>query len=77
MTCQQKREATLLETFAAWLDNNGSAQEAAEELYLHRNTIHHRLRKLEEHTGQSLANPRSVALLTLAFETERRLRRHS
>ncbi|HEX3795618.1 MAG TPA: helix-turn-helix domain-containing protein [Acidimicrobiales bacterium] len=58
----------------AWLDNNGSAQAAAEQLYVHRNTIHHRLRKLEQHTGQDLASPRSVALLTLAFEIERRQR---
>jgi PucR C-terminal helix-turn-helix domain/GGDEF-like domain len=70
-----KDRAILLETFEAWLENNGSAQAAAEQLYVHRNTIHHRLRKLEQHTGQDLANPRSAALLTLAFEIDRR-RRH-
>jgi DNA-binding PucR family transcriptional regulator len=69
-----KERAILLATFEAWLDNNGSAQAAAEQLYVHRNTIHHRLRKLEQHTGQNLAHPRSVALLTLAFENERRQR---
>lgn len=67
-----KERAVLLATFEAWLDNNGSAQAAAEQLYVHRNTIHHRLRKLEQHTGQDLADPRSAALLTLAFEIERR-----
>jgi DNA-binding PucR family transcriptional regulator len=67
-----KERAILLETFEAWLDNNGSAQAAANQLYVHRNTIHQRLRKLEQHTGQDLANPRSAALLTLAFEIERR-----
>jgi DNA-binding PucR family transcriptional regulator len=72
-----KERAILLETFAAWLDNNGSAQAAAEQLYVHRNTIHHRLRKLEQHTGQDLANPRSAALITLAFEIERRQRHDS
>ncbi|MGD0312782.1 MAG: helix-turn-helix domain-containing protein, partial [Acidimicrobiales bacterium] len=70
-----KERAVLLETLEAWLDHHGSAQAAAEQLYVHRNTIHHRLRKLEQHTGQDLANPRSAALLTLAFEIERR-RRH-
>src|ERR1700689_4804600 len=72
-----KERAILLETFESWLDNNGSAQAAAEQLYIHRNTIHHRLRKLEQHTGQDLANPRSAALLTLAFEIERRHRHDS
>ena len=72
-----KERAILLETFEAWLDNNGSTQMAAEQLYVHRNTIHHRLRKLEHHTGQNLANPRSAALLTLAFEIERRQRNHA
>ena len=72
-----KERAILLETFESWLDNNGSAQAAAEQLYVHRNTIHHRLRKLEQHTGQDLANPRSAALLTLAFEIERRQRHDS
>jgi hypothetical protein len=68
----EKERSTLLETFEAWLDSNGSAQAAAEHLYVHRNTIHHRLRKLERSTGQDLTNPRAVALLTLAFEIERR-----
>jgi PucR C-terminal helix-turn-helix domain/GGDEF-like domain len=69
-----KERASLLETFEAWLDSNGSAQAAAERLYVHRNTIHHRLRKLEQLTGHDLANPRSATLLTLAFEIERRQR---
>jgi hypothetical protein len=69
-----KERAILLETFQAWLDNNGSTQAAAERLYVHRNTVHHRLRKLQLHTGQDLADPRSAALLTLAFEIARRQR---
>jgi hypothetical protein len=72
-----KERAILLETFGAWLDNNGSTQAAAAQLYVHRNTVHHRLRKLEQHTGQDLAHPRSAALLTLAFEIERRRRDYS
>ena len=72
-----KERAVLLETFEAWLDNDGSTQAAAEQLYVHRNTVHHRLRKLEQHTGHDLAHPRSAALLTLAFEIERRQRQGS
>jgi hypothetical protein len=70
----KKERATLLETLGVWLDNGGSAQKASEKLFVHRNTVHQRLRKLETHTGQKLANPRSAALLTLAFEIDRRQR---
>ncbi|MGB8195603.1 MAG: helix-turn-helix domain-containing protein [Acidimicrobiales bacterium] len=67
-----KDRATLLDTFGAWLDNGGSAQKASEQLFVHRNTVHQRLRKLEKYTGQNLGDPRSVALLTLAYEIDRR-----
>lgn len=67
-----KARATLLETFGAWLDNGGSALEASKQLFVHRNTVHQRLRTLEARTGQDLADPRSAALLTLAFEIDRR-----
>lgn len=63
---------TLLETLGAWLDTGGSAQRASEQLFVHRNTVHQRLRKLETYTGQDLADPRSVALVTLAYEIDRR-----
>lgn len=67
-----KERTTLLETFGAWLDSGGSAQKASEQLFVHRNTVHQRLRKLEMYTGQDLGDPRSAALITLAFEIDRR-----
>jgi DNA-binding PucR family transcriptional regulator len=67
-----RERATLLQTFGAWLDNAGSAQAAASQLFVHRNTVHHRLRKLEQHTGYDLSDPRCAALLTMAYEIERR-----
>jgi hypothetical protein len=67
-----KERITLLETFGAWLDSSGSAQKASELLFVHRNTVHQRLRKLEMYTGQDLTDPRSAALITLAFEIDRR-----
>jgi hypothetical protein len=69
---QGEREL-LLETFGAWLDGGGSADRAAKRMYVHPNTVRHRLRRLEEHTGRSLADPRWVAELSLAFEIDRRL----
>jgi hypothetical protein len=37
------------------------------------NTVRHRLRRTEKHTGRSLSRPRDVAELCLAFEVHRRL----
>jgi hypothetical protein len=71
-----RERAALLDTFGAWLDNAGSAQAAARQIFVHRNTVHHRLRKLEQHTGHDLSDPRSAAVLTLAYEIERRQRKH-
>ncbi|WP_187280445.1 helix-turn-helix domain-containing protein [Streptomyces sp. IB2014 016-6] len=62
----------LLETFGVWLDCGGSADLTAETLFCHPNTVRHRLRRLEEHTGRSLKNPREIAELSLAFEIDRR-----
>jgi hypothetical protein len=68
----EKERDTLLETLGVWLDQGGSVQKASERLFVHRNTVHQRLRKLEKYTGQSLGDPRSAALLILAYEIDRR-----
>lgn len=63
--------AILLDTFGAWLDHGGSADEAARRLYVHPNTVRYRLRRLEERTGRTLSDPRHIAELSLAFEVDR------
>jgi sugar diacid utilization regulator len=63
----------LFETFRVWLDNDASVGGAAEVLICHPNTVRHRLRRIEKHTGRSLSRPRDVAELCLAFEVHRRL----
>jgi hypothetical protein len=63
----------LFETFRVWLDNDASVRGAAEVLICHPNTVRHRLRRIEKHTGRSLSRPRDVAELCLAFEVHRRL----
>jgi sugar diacid utilization regulator len=65
--------ALLLDTFGAWLDSGGSAEQTARELFVHPNTVRYRLRRLEERTGRSLSDPRWVAELSLAYEIDRRL----
>ena len=71
-TVPDKVRFTLLETLRAWLDNGGSSLKASQELFVHRNAVNQRLRASEAHTGQKLADPRSIALLTLAYEFDRR-----
>ena len=63
----------LFETFRVWLDNDASVSGAAEVLVCHPNTVRHRLRRIEKHTGRSLSRPRDVAELCLAFEVHHHL----
>jgi hypothetical protein len=63
----------LFETFRVWQNNDASVRSAAEVLICHPNTVRHRLRRIEKHTGRSLSRPRDVAELCLAFEVYRRL----
>jgi sugar diacid utilization regulator len=63
----------LFETFRVWQDSDASVRGAAEVLICHPNTVRHRLRRIEKHTGRSLSRPRDVAELCLAFEVHRRL----
>ena len=63
----------LFETFRVWQDNDASVRGTAEVLICHPNTVRHRLRRIEKHTGRSLSRPRDVAELCLAFEVHRRL----
>jgi hypothetical protein len=63
----------LFETFRVWQDSDASVRGVAEVLFCHPNTVRHRLRRIEKHTGRSLSRPRDVAELTLALEVHRRL----
>lgn len=68
-----EERSILLETFRAWLDVGGSANDTAAKIFCHPNTVRHRLHRIEELTGRSLSRPLDLAELCLAFEVERRL----
>ena len=68
-----REREVLFETFRAWLDHDGSMSSAGEALFCHANTVRYRMHRIEERTGRSLARPRDVAELCLAFEVHRRL----
>lgn len=63
----------IIETMRSWLASCGSTSTAATGLHLHRNTVRYRLRRLEELTGRSLANPLDLAELHIALECARML----
>jgi hypothetical protein len=63
----------LFDTFKVWLESDGSLRSAGELLFCHPNTVRYRLHRIEQRTGRSLARPRDVAELSLAFEVHRRL----
>jgi len=68
-------KGVLFETFRVWLAQKGSTANTAAQLYCHPNTVRHRLRRIEEHTGRSLAVPDQLAELCLAFEVRQNMPR--
>lgn len=63
----------LLDTLKAWVDGGGSPSEAARLLFCHRNTVRNRLHRIEELTGRSVVDPRSLVELCAAAEAARLL----
>lgn len=63
----------LLDTFQAWVEAGGSANDTATRIFCHPNTVRHRLRRIEDLTGRSLSRPKELAELCLAFEVQQRL----
>ncbi|MFC9219237.1 PucR family transcriptional regulator [Streptomyces hygroscopicus] len=58
----------LLEALFAYLDCQGAIDRTASRLHLHRNTVHQRLRRLQQITGRDLADPRQLTEIVLAAE---------
>lgn len=67
------RAAELVETLEAYLRSNGSVNEVARRLYLHRNTVRHRLRRVAELTGADLRDADARLALHLAILGRRAL----
>ncbi|GAA5054636.1 PucR family transcriptional regulator [Nocardia callitridis] len=57
---------TLLHTLATWFDCGGSSTRVASRLHYHRNTVHHRLRRVQELTGRSCTDPVQASELYIA-----------
>jgi len=59
--------AHLLETLRVYLDYNGSKQQTAAHLYIHRQTLYHRLNQISDLLSIDLANPVERLSLHLAL----------
>jgi hypothetical protein len=64
----------LFDTLRTWINNRGSVQQTAAEMFCHPNTLRHRLHRIQELSGRSITVPHELAELCLAFEIRQRLR---
>jgi PucR family transcriptional regulator, purine catabolism regulatory protein len=65
---QAGRAGTLLPSLRAFLESNGSWEDAAARLGIHRHTLRQRLRRVEELTGRRLDSGHDRMELLLAFD---------
>ena len=56
-----------LETLDAYFKNNMNMGETAQKLYIHRNTLQHRLKRIEELTGYCVYQLDDILTLRLAY----------
>jgi DNA-binding PucR family transcriptional regulator len=64
-------QKVLLGTLAAWFAGHGSAKEAADQLFVHPNTVRYRLRRVQELTKRDLNDPADVGELYVALASVR------
>ncbi|WP_320671089.1 PucR family transcriptional regulator [Patulibacter defluvii] len=67
------REGDLVRTLEVFLRHNRSWLRASEELFVHKQTLVHRIRRIEQLTGRRLSETADVSELWLAVEAWRRL----
>lgn len=68
---QMKDAPSMKETLEAYLRNNGQLNKAAEDLFIHPNTLKYRIAKLEDMAGCNLADSEERFNLTLALRLEK------
>lgn len=66
----EAERADLLETLDCYLAHNGNAKETAQALYLHVNTMHYRLRKIESLLNRDLGKLEDLFDLMLAWKLQ-------
>lgn len=67
-SCTQEERAEILDTLRLYFKYDGNTERAAEEAYVHRNTLQYRINKIQRKTGYSLRSPTQSILLYLALQ---------
>jgi len=67
----EENESSLLETLETFVNHLGVRNMTATSLYLHRNTLMYRIKKIEHLTGYDLSDPNSILELSLALHLRR------
>lgn len=67
ITYDQQHGTQLLYTLRIYLEKHQSKQDTAEHLYIHRQTLYHRLQKIRDCIGDSLSEPNHRLCLEVAF----------
>jgi DNA-binding PucR family transcriptional regulator len=63
----RERKGDLIRTLAVFFEANANASEAAETLYLHRNSMAYRLERIQEITALDLKSPENRLALQLGL----------
>lgn len=61
-------DKTLMKTLTSWLENNMSIQKTSEKLYIHKNTLYYRLRKIENLTDLDVRKIGDITLFYIAMK---------
>lgn len=62
-----RKNTNYIEVLRLYLENNGSINETAETLFLHRNTVNYKIRKIEEMLGCNLSRIETRSKLHIAL----------
>jgi purine catabolism regulator len=65
-----EHDTQLLHSLRCFLEHNRSWQRTAEQLHVHKQTLHYRMRRVEELTGRRLDATSDVAALWYALEAD-------
>ncbi|WP_273844843.1 helix-turn-helix domain-containing protein [Rubrobacter calidifluminis] len=68
----RKHNSDLVRTLRVFFEANANASEAAERLFLHRNSMTYRLARISELTGLDLKDPSARLALQLGLLAEKR-----
>lgn len=73
LTLRRDEQDVLIETLETWLATGGSAPLTGERMFVHPNTVRHRLRRIAEYTDRNLDQPTALAELSTALHALRLL----